>query len=189
MALDDILKKIDENASLKAKDIESKARQEAQDIIANAQAQAEQLSLKIIKQESARIAGISQRNIVSARLKSKGELLESKRAKVDACFDKALEGLIHLEDGLYRRLIGEMLSAINFKGKAEVVFSHNDKSRIRADFVHGINPEFTVAFSDELRDGFILKGKGVRFDNSFEKILASRHQVLEPEVAKILFNG
>jgi vacuolar-type H+-ATPase subunit E/Vma4 len=189
MALDNILNKIDENASFKAKDIENKARAQAQGIINKAEAEAEQLKVEIVKQESSRIDGVLQRTIVSARLKSKGEILEHKREKVDACFNKALEGLIHLEDDLYRRLIGNMLSELNFKGKAEVVFSDNDKSRINADFVRGINPELALVFSDELRAGFILKGKGVRFDNSFEKILASRYQALEPAVAKILFSA
>jgi len=187
MALENILNKINENAHLKAKEIENKAEAQAQEIIKKAEEEASQLRQRIVKEESSRIAEIFHRNIVAARLKSKGEILEQKRQKVDLCFDKALEGLIRLEDGLYLRLAGNMLAAVKFSGKAEIIFSHNDKLRISAEFVRNINPEISLGFSDELRAGFILKGKGIRFDNSFEKILASRRQDLEPQVAKILF--
>ena len=189
MALEGILNKIDENASLKSGEVVAKAESQAKEIIEDAKEKAEQLRQKMIKQEAVRIDEVSQRNIVSARLKSKSELLEQKRRIVDLCFDKALEGLAGLDDGVYRRLIANMLGGVNFPGKAEIIFSNNDKQRISPEFIGKINPELTLGFSDELRAGFIIKGKDVWLDNSFEKDMESMRQDWESAAAKILFGS
>lgn len=187
MALQQILTRISEDAKSEAQNIVASALKETDEIIQNIEKEASLLKDKIITTTRTEEEFIFRKEVIARRLMAQKDILKTKKSQLDNCFQEALNILLNLDEGLYRNLIKNMLTKINFKQEAEIIFSVHDKSRISQDYVHKIKPHLKLSFSDDMRGGFILKTKDLNFDNSLGNILASLRQELEPKVAGILF--
>jgi vacuolar-type H+-ATPase subunit E/Vma4 len=187
MALEQILDKISEEANQEAKSILEDASKKVGQILEEARKEAVLLKDKTISTGKAKEEFFCQKEVIAKRLESQKNLLQIKRTLLNYCFQEALRTLHNLDYSSYRNFISNMLAKINLKEEAGVVFSNSDKSRIAQDYIHEINPRFELSFSDKVKDGFILKTKDLIIDNSLQNILAGLQQILEPQVAQILF--
>lgn len=187
MALEQILAQILADAKLEAESILRAASNEMDKILESAAKEAALLKDKIIATARSEEEFFFSKEIVARRLSAQKEILQVKKSQVDNCFSESLDMLLTLDDSLYRNLIKNMLTKINFKEEAEIVFSNYDRSRISQDYIHKINPHLKLSFADNIKGGFILKTKDLIIDNSLGNVLVSLRQDLEPKVAEILF--
>lgn len=187
MALEQIFVKIFEDAKLEAENIVHTGLEEADKILASAVKEAALLKDKIIAASRSEGEFTFRKEVVSQRLRGQRELLKTKKIQLDNCFQDALDMLLNLDDNLYRNLIKNMLTKIDFKEEAEILFSTHDRTRISQDYIHKLNRHLKLSFSNDIKGGFILQTKELIMDNSLDNVLTSLRQDLEPKIAQILF--
>lgn len=187
MALEQILKKISEDATKEVQVILTNASKEADETLKEIEKEASLLKDKIISKARAEEEFVFQKEVVARRLNARKEILKAKRTQLNNCFQDALDTLVTLNDALYKKLIISMLTKLDVREDAEIMFSTKDKSRITEDNIHKVNPHLELSFSYDITGGFILKTKELNFDNSLENILAGLRQDFEPMAAEILF--
>ena len=187
MALEKILTKILEDARAEAQNLIDNASKEVNTVLEETEKEAGLLKDKIIRQAQTEEDAIARKEVIAKRLIAQKERLQEKKSQLDNCFQAALDRLLNLDSNSYRHLISNMLTEINLKEQAEIIFANPDKSRITQDHIHKINPKLQLSFSENIKAGFMLKTKELNFDYSLENILLSLRPVLEPQVAQILF--
>jgi len=187
MALEQIFAKISEDAKAEAHNILDLACREVDKILADANKEAAHLKDKIVTGARAEEEFNLRKENISQRLSAQKEILRVKKAELDNCFQQALEILLNLDDDLYRTLVKKMLLKINFKEKAEIIFSVPDRRRISQEYIHKLNSQLKLSFSDDIQGGFLLRTEELIIDHSLVNILGSLRQDFEPRVAQILF--
>lgn len=195
MALEDIIKKINEEADKSVASIMHESRQKAKDVLSSAKGDAKKQTEKIFsaKQQDAhkeKTYILSQANM-SARI----NILQKKQQVIDQVFDKAKEHFEKMDQDSYGQLIAKMLLHCAF-GDEEVVVWEKDK-RVNQALIDGVNSQLKkqnkpgdlkLSFSKELiESGFVLKGKSVVIDNSFPAVLEQLRPALLQDLSRILF--
>lgn len=198
MALENILKRISEDAKKEAKAIKYEANKKAVSIRNQARQEAKAKENEILTKGKAQAAEEERRTLAMARLRSRNTLLEEKQKAVDAAFDNALERLVSLSKKEYRDLMKKLLISAVQTGDEKVIVNSSGVSMIPPviDEVNSIlakdekKGELTIAKEQrEIRGGFILRAGNIEINNSFEALVASMRKELEPEVLKIFLSA
>jgi len=184
VALEEIFTRILEDARQEAENIIAQALKEKSNILQEIEKEADLLREEIISRAHSEGEFIYRKELAAKKLKAQKDILQAKKSQLDTCFQEAQETLFNLDPALYRNLIRNMLSQIQIKEEAEIIFS---KSGISPEYIHKINPHLKLSFADNIQGGFIVKTKELVIDNSWVSILASLRQNLEPQAAQILF--
>ncbi len=189
--------KIIQDAENRANEILDKARSQADEIIAKAKVQAD-IKAKELSEKSLHAAREKKRIINSmVELDMRKEILAAKQEVIEKVFGLALERLNNLEKNKYEEVILNMLMTSVETGDEEIIMSEAGKSKLSPEFINKANDSLgkrgkvkKLSISKETRDisgGFILLKKGVEINNSFEAILRTCRDEIEPKVAEILF--
>lgn len=193
-----IIATAEENCRRIAVDYDKEAAATRDEILKNARAAAEAIELRAASQ-----SGIEQRNL----------RLETRRKAIDAAFEKAMEKLCSMSDekkvALYSRLAERSIT-----GQAEIILNSADKAAIGkavsamvgkkfiADGIGNVVDALTnlklpdrslgrvVTLSDEVgafRGGFMSREGNIETNCTFEVMISTAKEDLEPEVAQLLF--
>lgn len=197
MALEDILRKIEEDAKREADKILSEARERAEEILQTAKLEAKQTKENLLKEAHREAQTHKSRLISMAQLDMRKEILQEKQNLIDQAFQKALKRLTEMEDEEYRELIREMLKGVVEHGDEEIILSERDKSRISQGFIQALNKELEsegklgkLTIAEETGDfsgGFILRRGKIELNNSFDALLQSAKGEMRTELSRILF--
>jgi len=195
MPLEKITERILEDGKLKAAEIRRNAEAKAEQIVAKAQERAEAEKVRILLAGQRSAAEEKKKILTMAQLEARNEILAAKQRVIDQVFSSALQKLVSLPDKQYKELIKKMLLK-SCQGGEEIIISPSDKKRITPEFVKAVGAALGkkdgIRLSDENRDlkgGFILKAGRIEINNSFESLIDSLREELEPQVAEILFGG
>jgi V/A-type H+-transporting ATPase subunit E len=125
------------------------------------------------------------------------KVLAAKQEMIDAVFMGVLQRIESMPDDEYKDIIMSMLLASPLYGDEEVVFSACDPHNLDQGFLNKVN-EMLVKdgrkgqlrlSSDrgQFKAGFILRREGVEINSTFESILGTLRNDMEPLLAEILF--
>jgi V/A-type H+-transporting ATPase subunit E len=197
MALEDILRKIEEDAKREADKILSEAKERAEEIIRNAQEEADRAKGRLMEEARRNAQTHKSRLISMAELDMRKEVLQEKQSLIDLAFRKALERLTGMEDDEYRTLIERMLMQSVEYGDEEIILCERDKSRISQGFIQAFNKKLEsegklgkLTIAEETGDfsgGFILRRGKIELNNTFDALLQAARGELETEISQILF--
>ncbi|MCD6507639.1 V-type ATP synthase subunit E [Candidatus Poribacteria bacterium] len=197
MALEDILRKIEEDARREADKILSEARARAEEILHSAEQEAERIRENLLEEARREAQTHKSRLISMAQLDMRKEILQEKQNLIDQVFQIALERLLRMEDEEYRELIREMLKQVVEHGDEEIILCERDKSRISQGFIQTLNKELEsegkpgkLTIAEETGDfsgGFILRRGKIELNNSFDALLQAAKDEMRSELSQILF--
>jgi V/A-type H+-transporting ATPase subunit E len=193
-----IKEKILQDAEVRTNEILEKARLQAKEVIEKANQKAT-LRAKEISQKSIHEISEKKRIINSIiELEMRKDILSTKQHSIDEVFSKALEKMNNLDSEKYEQVIFDMLMTSVESGEEEILLSETGKKKLSADFLSKANKALEAVgkngmlkISDETRNisgGFILLGKGIEINNSFEAVIKLYRDEIEPKVAEIFFH-
>ncbi len=199
MALKDIIARIEAEARAQGEQIVADAEARASEIVGEGQRKALQQANSIVSDAEKKAQTQAGHILTLARLQGRREVLEAKQEALNEAFQSALERLSQLDDDTYLQLIKQVVSVYAVRGTEEIVVNAHDRQRITQDFLKGLNQELkeqglegTVGLSSDSVDitgGCILRGEDLEVNASFDAILKTLREDLEPEIAGHLFGN
>lgn len=198
MGIEEIKQKILADLRERVKQIREEAKKKAKSIVDEAKDNAKQIKKESKEKAELEAEAKKKRILALARLEARKSILAARHDMMEEAFVEAVNRLSGLDDGEYRAIIKEMfLSADMPEGNVEVILSPKDKKRISHDFLKDVQKELArkgkkveLTLSDDAREisgGFVLRKGRVEFNNSFEAVIKMQRDVMESEVARILF--
>ena len=195
--IDNIKGRILADAETKVNDIIKEAEKKAETIVSKAKDKAFDKANEI-EQKSQYEANERKRIIHSmVELGIRKDVLAAKQVVLCKVFDEARNRINKLPKDEYEKILISMLMETIESGDEEIIMSKNDSDRISPDFVQKVKGEFEKAGKSvdikitmedvDFGGGFIIKGKGIEINNSFDAILKMRRDEIEPIVAELLF--
>ena len=184
------------------------AQKEAQDIINSSQVKANEIkeqkakdgqnikeSLALKSQEEADER--KRRMISAANLEMKQRVLATKQQMIDKTIDAVLERISNMPRSEYESLILNLLLSYPLEGNEEIISPGQDGRRLDKGFINRVNKRLKsqgkkgqLKLSPQnggFKTGFVINSKGVEINNSFEAVLRTVRDEVEPEVAVLLF--
>ena len=187
----------------------TEAREQADHILREAQERAAQILAKGTQEATDRKKAVLKRSQVEAEerrrraltiaaLEARKRVLAAKEELIEETLQKALERLQKIEATAYREMLMSLLLVATQSGREEIIVSPHDREQyFSAEFLGQVNQalsqqgkEGKLLLSEETRPlngGFILRQGNVEINNSFNSVLHMKRDLLEPEVADILF--
>ena len=197
MGLEDITKRIIDDAEKEANKIRKEAGNKAEEFIKEAQGETETTRAKSLGEAKEQAVNEQKRLLALARLGAKKTILSEKRQAVEAAYNKAETLLASLPQDKYRQFLKRTLLR-EATGNEEIIVALGDKDYFNQAFIDEVNAELrrsgkdgNLAVSSEVRKikgGFILKSDGIEVDSSLDTLVNSYREELEAEVVKILFS-
>ena len=197
MALEDILKRIRENARKEAGRIKKEAETRAGAVAEEAKKEAASIREKLLEEGKASSGQERRRILTIANLESRKEILGRKQNLIEEAFQKASNHLKHLADEQYQATVKKMLLGAVESGEEEVIISSRDEKRITPSFLKEVNKGLSgkgkpgkLRLSPQRRQfigGFILRSSRKEIKCTFDSLLKESKDELEGEIARILF--
>lgn len=195
--LENLTSKIIKDSEVKAKIILDEAKREEEKIILGQKQEGEREKSKIIKKAYLESANRKERIISNSHLFVRNRKLEVKQEIIDRVYNGALNKLIELNKEEYLKFIKESILNLEIYGDEEIILSQNEKY-INKEVIEEINKELKnngkkgeIRISDKKRDfagGFILNKEGIEINNTFEALIVSLKDDLEPVIIDTLFS-
>ena len=196
MALEDIIAKINEDASLKAEQILTEAENKKAEIISSRIKDAEKIKEDMVRKALEKGQKERESTLALAKLSARKHILKSKQSIVSKVYDKVLEDLRNLPLKDYQKLIENILVE-NASGDEEVIIADSDKDRISQKFIDKVNKKLisrkkkgklTLSVQTRKFDkGLILRKGKLEINYSFSNLLKSLRDKTESEVVTTLF--
>ncbi|MFH1612552.1 MAG: V-type ATP synthase subunit E family protein [bacterium] len=196
MALEDIIKKIQDNANEKIVQITKETEIEINKIILKAKENGEKEKQKILEQTENEMKRLSKNKIIEAKLEAQKNLLFQKQKILDNVFEKAYEEIVNLFDKEYLDIISNLILKYAEIGNEKIIISAKNKSRINENLLSQINQKLLIngkkgeiELSSETRniEGIILSQEKKEINCSFNIIFNQAREFLEIKIATILF--
>lgn len=189
--LDNIIKKIGDDAQAVVDTIHSETAAHIEAINSETEKQCESIRAEADKQIAARIDEIARSRETVTDLDIKKGLLGMRREIIDSVFKKVADALHALPTEKYLALISGMLSDAAEDGDV-VVVSEADKKLVTADFIakesKRLKKKLTLA--DEYGDfsgGIILRSQGFDKNLTVEVETEMLREEIETKIAELLF--
>lgn len=173
-------------------DVLRKAREEAAEITERFQTQAEG-ERNALSERNAKAAAEREERLVSmAQMEARKVTLAARQEMVEAAYERALELLCDMPDHVYTEVAAGLMKAASAGGREEAVFSKKDRERIGRKAVEMANEKYgkSIALSGQtadIRGGFILKGRNVEVNCTFETLVRLQRSETAGAVARTLF--
>lgn len=181
MALDDILKKIREQAGLEAANILAEAESGVGEIEGKGGESLERMEGETKRKEAAIEAELMNAILLPARLKIRGVKLATKQELIGRVFREAME----FDDADYKKVLGHLFSQIP-EVSGGVLYPAEGKERITEEFLR--EKEIDVKLGEPvpgIMGGFLLRAGKIEYDGSFTTLLKKLKEKLETEVAPL----
>lgn len=196
--LDNLSSKIIEDANIKAEAMLKQATDNEASLIESKVKDAKELEVKMLEKAKIEAATVKQRIVSNAQLTVRNEKLTVMQKMIDKVFDTALEKLLLIDDAEYLALIKRYLLSMAILGNEEIIIPGKYKNVVNEEYLSQINTELVtlgkigeIKISSESRDiksGFIVLKNGIEINNTFESLVSSLRDELEPTIVNELFN-
>jgi V/A-type H+-transporting ATPase subunit E len=191
MGLEDIKKKIIEDAEAQETSIVKEAEQKALQIAEEKSTYAEKAKEQIISRAQEEAEVEKNRIITIEKLESRKKVLSAKQKVIEQVFSQSLDTLSTLDD--YELFMENLICAVAHGGE-EIILSPRDKNRLTKTFFDRINSKLEKALkiSEETKDiagGFILRSGDIEINESFDAKMKILRDEMESQVAQIIFSG
>jgi V/A-type H+-transporting ATPase subunit E len=197
MAIDDIIKQIEEDGRAEADSLLSNAKAEAEAVLEKGKRQAEKLRAEETEKakENAREHGRRIETLAGLDLRKK--ILKEKKSLIEDAFSKAEEKIAGLSPDKYRAFLKPIILSAVESGNEEIVVSARHRDAFTPGFIQDLNSELaskngSLKLSEEGGDfsgGFVLREGKKETNLTLTSLIISKRDQLESEVAKILFGA
>jgi V/A-type H+-transporting ATPase subunit E len=202
MSLDNIVKKIMDEAQKTADGVSRGADEELDRLRDRFSGEEKQLRDDAVKKAKADAEEIVRRKVSSARLEGRKRVLGQKEMILNEVFAEAKEGLLNLPEDKYLDLLSELVVSHGAAGDEVIMLSPVDASRLKGKLKAwnkdlndklkkaGLKGEVKVA--DETRDiegGLVLSKGRTEMNLSLDVLLSELRLILEGELMETLFGG
>lgn len=194
MALEDILRALEEKAETRIEGIQSEAQQRVAEIISEVERDAEHTRRVRLKKVEEAVRSEATAIVYSASLKAKNELIKAQEETVDEAFRTAENSLGELnKEESYPNILGVLLDEVLefFDGEAVLQVRSEDRPLVEKVMAERQRPYRISDTPLESSGGLIgssLGGKVV-VSNTFEARLDKARDKLRLEISKILFGA
>lgn len=194
MALEDILRALEEKAETRIEGIQSEAQQRVAEIISEVERDAEHTRRVRLKKVEEAVRSEATAIVYSASLKAKNELIKAQEETVDEAFRTAENSLGELnKEESYPNILGVLLDEVLefFEGEAVLQVRSEDRPLVEKVMAERQRPYRISDTPLESSGGLIgssLGGKVV-VSNTFEARLDKARDKLRLEISKILFGA
>ncbi|RJP24189.1 MAG: hypothetical protein C4520_04680 [Candidatus Abyssobacteria bacterium SURF_5] len=195
MALEDILKKINEEARAEADSLLSLARAEAQSIREKARREADDLKATLMREAERRAKSHAERIRILAGLDQRKEILAVKKRLVDESIEEARKKILNLPPEEYLAFLKPLILNAVESGNEEIVPAEREKDLFTAAFLRSLNdalgPERghlrLSAEAGAFSGGCVLREGNRETNLTLSSLIESNRDMLEPQVARVLF--
>lgn len=195
--LDNMTARIIRECEEKAAEILENAKREEKAILEKKVAEAEEKKSEVLRKAETESLNKKERLKSNAHLQVRNRKLEAKQEVIEKVYDRALESLNKLPKDQYLSFVRNRLLTLNIDGDEEIILSSIDNF-IDEAFVKEINAELnkkgktgSLKISEKRRNfkgGFILSKKGIELNNTFEGLILSIKDELEPSIIETVFS-
>ena len=192
--LNNITEKILSDACERADIIIKEAQQQASEIIADAEKTAENNRAEMLKKAENDAKAIKTRASSQANMMLRGASLSARRKCLDNAFSGAVNKLCELDDTAYIEFAASLIADLRTED-AELILNAEDAKRVGDAMIKRaveLSPEKSASLvlskdHGNFRGGFILKEGDIYSNCTFETLVQSSRDKLEPEAASIIF--
>lgn len=194
MAIDDILRALDEECEQTIAEIKEKAVEQAKQIIAEAEQKAEAARVEAVEKEKEKIASEAAEIVNMARLQAKkiqSEAAEKAVEKVFEDFEKWLLGLKGDERKLLlRKILENVIDSYKFPGSV-VIKARKEDVKIVEDLLREAAKDAEVIPSNNFKGGIIVSDPEEKtiLNGSYEVLIEKARKELRSEVFSELFGS
>ncbi|MBU3110362.1 V-type ATP synthase subunit E [Clostridium lacusfryxellense] len=195
--LEKLAAKIIEDAKIKAEVILKEAKNNENILIENKTKEAEGLKSQMMEKTKVEAIMVSKRIISNSQLKARNEKLVAMQNMIDKVFEIALEKLTSMSDNEYLELLKNYLLSMPIAGNEEIILPGKYKGIVSNEYLYEINLSLKTngklgelkLSSDErdIKSGFVVFKNGIEINNTFESLVNSLRDELEPEIVNVLF--
>lgn len=195
--LENLTSKIIKDSEEKSKIILNEAKKEEEKIMLGQQQEGEKDKNKILEKAYLGSQNKKERIISNSHLFVRNRKLESKQEVIDRVYKQTLDKLCNLGKEEYLQFITDSILSMEIYGDEEIILSQYEKY-INEEFIEKINQRLKnngkkgeIKISDkkrEFRGGFILNKSGIEINNTFEALIFSLKDDLEPVIIDTLFS-
>ncbi|MGC1120969.1 MAG: V-type ATP synthase subunit E family protein [Candidatus Methanofastidiosia archaeon] len=191
MGIEDIKKRILEDAAKQKEEILAEARKKAEEIRKEGERTAGKRKEVIILKAEQEATEEHHTLLTMERLEARKLQLTEKQKVIEKVFEKALDMLSNHPQ--YDEIMEALLLEVA-RGGEELILNPRDYKNLGDGFLKRINDNLPreLVLSKETRDmagGFILRTPEVEINESFEEIVRALRDEMETQVARILFAG
>lgn len=193
MGIEEIKRKIIQDAQTERERTLEEAREKASRIVEEEKRKAENVKEETIRTMETEGETEGGRIMTMQRLESRKRILQEKQQLIDAVFSQALQRICSLPDSEYEALMEDLMVRAAAGGE-EVILSPRDRGRISPAFFKRVNARCStpLTLAEETRPisgGFILRKGKIEVNESFDAKVKLLRDSMEKEVAHILFPG
>ncbi len=190
--LDNITRKITEDALADAEKYRAEARAEAEKVLAMARAEGAAQGGKIIEKARAEAKNIAQRTESQANMEVRSAVLSARRRAMDNVFSAALNRLRSLSPEEYVEFMARLIVKNQTSAATVVLNAHSQTYAVELmRRVREYQDEpIAIAIDKEIGNfsgGFILRQGRIETNCTFETLLGGVHNELEGEIMAVLF--
>ena len=191
---------LQEEAAAEIKAIQTSTEERVAAIKDAARREADEIKAEILADVAREIADLNRRAEAEAALVQRRIMMKAKNELVDEVMRQAAVMLEELPEDRYREYLSRLLfTAVPHEGESQVVFNERDRSRFGSGLLQevqkalaakGINVQLRMASeTGTMAGGVKLIGADFEVDATIERMLARTGELLEPEIAAILFEN
>jgi V/A-type H+/Na+-transporting ATPase subunit E len=196
MSIEQILRKIDDDAAARAAEVVEEASAEARRIAGQYEAAAGKLKAELEDLAVRKAAEEERRLLVSEELELRKAALVAKHRILADLYDEAKQKIASLTGAGYLDLLASLIAARSATGREEIVPAAGQRGLLDKAFLRKVASSFdgTAAFTVAEREGefawgvVLREGKRV-VDLSLGTVFDQVRERVEPEVSAILFMG
>ena len=195
MAIENILKRIEEETAAAVSKIVSEAESEAEKIRKDLTAEAGELKVRLEQRARTKAEEEQRRLLVNEKLQLRKEFLERKREILDLLYAEAQKRIESLEMDQYLELMKMMILKRAISFEEEIVVPEDQREIFSKAFLDSLNKaagvkKRTFSISDDTGDfswGVILREGRRRVDLTLDVLIAQLRYRIEPDIAAVLF--
>lgn len=196
MAIEDIEKRILEEASVDSEKLRKQAEDKKAMILRKAEEQAKEEEKGIFKKAASSAEAEKRAILTPLRLKAKRDILKAKQDIIDSAFRDALRALSKLNKTEYKKCIVELISQVPYSKALEIIPRKGDEKLIKGTLEalkkehkkKGKEFSYKVLKAKKgISGGFIARSWKVEIDLTFNSLMAELKEKLQGAVAEILF--
>jgi V/A-type H+-transporting ATPase subunit E len=197
MPLEKIVERIKKDAKVRATEIIKKGEAEAEKLKRETKKELESLKDRMIGSGEAEARDLKRQMLAMARLEARNSLLQAKQRLLEEVFQQAKQKLLKMPRSEYEELLYRMVVSVASGGE-EIILSEEDRERLGKNWLSRVNSELAkqgkralklAAKNRPINRGFILSHEGVEINYSFEELVASIREEIEPKIIQLLFGN
>ncbi|HWP50756.1 MAG TPA: V-type ATP synthase subunit E [Clostridia bacterium] len=188
--LTNISNKILADANLKADAIIAEAEQNAVKILTDSKKRAEAETGLLFKESAARCADVAEKGRLVTELEGKKLLSNARQQMISLTFKTALDRLLALPEGEYRKLLVKLANDVLADGKGgEILLNAKDLAAHGQVLSEALDGKATLAADDApIVGGLIIRRGKIEYNCALDVLVRMVSENVAPEVSSALFS-